>query len=323
MTALAEGRADGRLPLTVVGGFLGAGKSTWLRHQLHQGRFARAAIIVNEAAETPVDHLLLARAHRLHILAAGCACCDGRTAFVALLRAVCDEAPSAGLDGIVLETSGLADPAAIAAAVAADPVLVRRLAIARTVTLVDGLNGVEQLAAEPLARAQAEAADALVVTKAGGLAAETLARLVATLAALNPAAGLAASERGELVPLPGLTAPPFPLPAPPGARPPIRPHRLAIGDGAGWPALSPWLSALLFARGDTIVRVKGVVATAAGRLLIQSVRHLVQPPEILPPENRSSDKASSGQPPEVGTLVLIGRGLDDGTLARSWHLYGQ
>jgi G3E family GTPase len=50
-------RGDGRLPLTILGGFLGAGKSTWLRHQLHEGRFARHHVLVNEAAETPVDNL--------------------------------------------------------------------------------------------------------------------------------------------------------------------------------------------------------------------------------------------------------------------------
>ena len=70
-------RSDGRLPLVIVSGFLGAGKSTWLRHQLHEGRFGRAHVIVNEAAETPVDDLLLSNAESLEVLAGGCACCEG------------------------------------------------------------------------------------------------------------------------------------------------------------------------------------------------------------------------------------------------------
>ncbi|MDX5349669.1 MAG: GTP-binding protein, partial [Paracoccaceae bacterium] len=77
---MADTRSDGRLPLTIVGGFLGAGKSTWLRHQLYTRRFGRVHVLVNEAAELPVDDLLLGRADRLEVLAGGCACCTGREA---------------------------------------------------------------------------------------------------------------------------------------------------------------------------------------------------------------------------------------------------
>ena len=170
---MAEGaRSDGRLPLTILGGFLGAGKSTWLRHQLHQGRFRDHAILVNEAAETPVDNLLLAGALRLGVLAGGCACCTGQAALVAALRALCNDASGAEagrIGGVLLETSGLADPGRIAAAIAADPVLSRRLALRETLVLVDGLHGARQLADEGLARAQIEAADALILTKGLGV----------------------------------------------------------------------------------------------------------------------------------------------------------
>ncbi|PZQ50033.1 MAG: GTP-binding protein [Rhodovulum sulfidophilum] len=310
-------RADGRLPLTIVGGFLGAGKSTWLRHQLRAGVFARHHVIVNEAAETPVDNLLLSAAYRLDTLAAGCACCEARGALVALLRRVCDGAAARGVAGIVLETSGLADPAGIAAAVAGDPVLVRRLAVAGTIALADARHGADQLAAEPLARAQAESADTLVITKAGGAEPVALARLVASLRVLNPAAEIVAAERGEPVPLPDVTAPPVALP-PLAEATPIRPYRLRVGAAAGWPALSTWLSALLHARGDEVVRVKGVIPTPAGLLLLQSVRQLVQPPEILPADGAGL----SGPPPEPGMVVLIGRGLDQATLERSWRRFG-
>src|SRR4051794_27150549 len=57
--------SDGRMRLTVLGGFLGSGKTTWLRHQLHEGRYSDALIVVNEAAETPVDDALLKRSSRL------------------------------------------------------------------------------------------------------------------------------------------------------------------------------------------------------------------------------------------------------------------
>lgn len=318
---MAETRSDGRLPLTILGGFLGAGKSTWLRHQLHMGRFARHHVLVNEAAETPVDNLLLAGAGRITVLAGGCACCTGLPALLSALRAICDAASGkdAGrIAGVLLETSGLADPGRIAAAIADDPVLTRRLAVAQTLVLVDGLHGAQQLATEPLARAQIEAADALILTKPAQADPVTLGRLALTLRQINPDAALSAAEQGVPVPLPvedGLR--PFDLP-PLLASEPIQPYRLDVGHDGGWVALSTWLSALIQARGDDIVRIKGVVRTPAGRLLLQSVRRVVQPPEILPDDN----DALAGPPPEEGVIVLIGRGMDADRLARSWRRFG-
>jgi G3E family GTPase len=301
-------RSDGRLPLTIVGGFLGAGKSTWLRHQLHERRFGRACVLVNEAAETPVDDLLLDRAARVVVLAGGCACCDARDALIAALRGICDAAagPDGGFDALVLETSGLAEPESVAAAVAADPVLGRRIAVAQVVVLVD--------ARQPLARAQAEAADVFVVAKAAGLDAWARGRLAATLAALAPGARLGWAEFG--VPVAAevdADAPPHDLPAP-VARGPISPCRLDVGAGGDWTALSAWLSALLHARGDDVIRVKGVVRAPVGPLLLQSVRRHVQPPEILPERPEGAG--------EEGIVVLIGRGLDAARLALSWRRFG-
>ena len=316
-------RSDGRLPVTILGGFLGAGKSTWLRHQLHEGRFARHHVLVNEAAETPIDNLLLGGAARITVLAGGCACCEGRPALIEALRAICDRAAGAGageIDGILLETSGLADPGAIAAALADDPVLVRRVALTGVIVLVDAIHAASQLATELLARAQIEAADRLIVTKPAAVEPQGLARLTATLRQLNPAATLSAAEQGLPMPLPdNATAQPLDLPSAGDAdAAPIRPYRLNVGPEGGWIALSTWLSALLAARGDDVVRVKGVVRTPAGRLLLQSVRRIVQPPEILPDD----DSALAGPAPEEGVIVLIGRNMDAATLTRSWRLFG-
>src|SRR6202790_1360972 len=107
--------ADCRMRLTVLGGFLGSGKTTWLRHQLHNGLLAGAFVVVNEAAETAVDDALLTQSAELAVLAGGCACCDALGDLITLLRTICDARVSraqgaAPLDEIVLETSGLADP---------------------------------------------------------------------------------------------------------------------------------------------------------------------------------------------------------------------
>lgn len=319
-------KGDGLLPLTILGGFLGAGKSSWLRHQLHQGLLRDQHIIVNEAAGTPVDNLLLGKAARLTVLAGGCACCEGSDALLTTLREICDQV--SGRDagqttGILLETSGLADPGAIASAIAADPMLARRLRLSEILVLSDAQHGTSQLMEEPLARAQAETADRIIMTKTASVPPDQTARLLATLRLLNPGARIEAAELGipRDLPEPGQ---PYTLPA---ARTdtPIRPFRLTIGgasrddDVLGWVALSTWLSALLFARSRDVIRVKGVVRTPAGRLLLQSVRHVMQPPEILP---EILPETFAGPQPEEGVIVLIGRNFDAALIARSWARFG-
>jgi G3E family GTPase len=307
---------DTRLRLTVLGGFLGSGKTTWLRHQLHRGAYADACVIVNEAAETPVDDALLGRAAELHVLAGGCACCTGKAEMVALLRSLCDERTKQTkpkLHRIVLETSGLADPGAIAAAIRGDAMLIHHIVVSEIIVAVDAPHGLSQFAGEPLSRRQAEIADRLIVTKLDET--QDPARLLATLRRLNPGATLAGAVKGSETPLPDFSeAEPLTLDSNAEAPPPIFPTRVKIGDGIDWTAFTVWLSALLHAHGDDVVRVKGVMRTPAGRLLLQSVRQTVQQPEILPdqPEGAARDD---------GTIVLIGRGYRPQDLQRSLNSF--
>ena len=320
---MAESKPGGMLPLTILGGFLGAGKSSWARHQLHLGAFRRHHVIVNEAAGTPVDNLLLGAAARMTVLAGGCACCDALPGLIATLRTVCDQAAGAAvgeIGGILLETSGLADPAAIAGAIAADPVLVRRMRLTDTLVMVDAMHGLTQLLCEPLARAQAEAASRIILSKTAATSRDQTATLLATLRQLNPGAEISGTELGQPCPLPPPGAPA--LMPDLAAAAPIRPFRLNVGAEGGWVALSTWLSAVLHARGDDVVRVKGVVRTPAGRLLLQSVRRVVQPPEILPDIAAEEGNTPGVPAPEEGVIVLIGRNFDGEVLERSWALFG-
>lgn len=316
-----------RLRLVIVGGYLGAGKSTWLRHQLYAGAFPGARLIINEAAELAVDDALFGGRYPVTLLAGGCACCAGRPAFLDALRDLCDRrSREAGPDGrtslAVLETSGLADPGAIAAALRADPMLAFHVTLAETIVLVDAQNAAAQLAAEPLGRAQVEAADRLVLTKTDLAAPADTARLVATLRRLNPAAPITADIRGEPAALPDMpSAAPLPLAQQDGA--PILPVQITLPDGLDWAAFAVWLSALLTAHGQDIVRVKGTLRTPAGRLLLQGIRTHVQPPEILPdvpangPANDPPDGTPDRPPARDGTIVLIGRGIDADRVTRS------
>ena len=308
--------ADGRMRLTVLGGYLGSGKTTWLRHQLHVGSLGPVHVVVNEAAETAVDDALLGAASGLTLLAGGCCCCTGKPDLIRALRDLCDQrsrlaSDTLRLQRIVLETSGLADPGAIVAAIQGDPILVNHIVIAETVVVVDSLHGLAQLQTEALGRRQIGAADRLILSKTDAADAVALTVLRATLRHLNPTAPQSAAVLGEAVALPDLPqadAPPLPPLSDEDTRGAIFPTRLTIDPDIDWSAFALWLSALLHARGNDLVRVKGVVRTPAGRLLLQTVRKVVQSPEILP--------EPSG-PAEDNTIVFLGRGFRPDDLRKS------
>ena len=308
-------KTEGRMRLTILGGFLGSGKTTWLRHQLHQGRFSDAYVIVNEAAEMPVDDALLGRASRLSVLAGGCACCAGKAAMIAMLRELCDARSKSDedrVDEIILETSGLADPAPIVEAIRADPVLVHHIVLAQIIVAVDGLHGLSQLRRENLGRKQTELADQLIITKIDEASDCEIKTLLATLKQLNPGAALSGANKGSPAALPNYSdAVAETLPPLIGEveRPTIFPTVIDIGFDIDWTALTVWLSALLHARGDDVLRVKGVIRTPAGRLLLQSVRKVMQSPEILPEQLDGLR--------EDNKLVVIGSGYVAGDLVRS------
>jgi G3E family GTPase len=307
-----------RFLLTVLGGFLGAGKTTWLRHHSHSGVFSDAIVVVNEAASAPVDHVLLGSADRIHVLAGGCACCEGRQE---LLRLLCELSASTRVSGtseiqrIVLETSGLADPQSIRAAIASDQGLSRCIEVTEVVVIIDAVNGLELLRDEVLARRQIACADCLIVAKTDAVESQDVARLLHALQSLNPTAVRFGAVRGVEAPLPDVDAcDSREQRAPPNDQDvgPLFASEIRLGD-ATWSVFAVWLSALLHARGDELLRVKGIVHAPTGRLLIQAVRRHVQPPEILPGPIDEAD----------GTLVVFGRGHSTEMLQRSLDAFAK
>jgi G3E family GTPase len=289
-----------RLRLTILGGFLGAGKTTWLRHQLYEGHYPAAHLIVNEAADAAVDDLLLTGACGITVLAGGCACCDALGRLAGILRGLCDDRSAGrGPAGVVLETSGLADPARIVAMIRNDPVLARHLTLVEVIVLLDAVEGPARIAAEPLARRQIGAADRLILTKTDQAPSQ---RLRASLALLAPGAVVTAAVHGVAVPLPAPDPSARPIEIGQDAGDPIRAQVLDVSR-TDWPVLTIWLSALIHARGAEIMRIKGAVLTPGGPLLLQSVGRHMQPPE---PVARTT-----------GQLVLIGRGTTGPDLSRS------
>ena len=307
-----------RFLLTVLGGFLGAGKTTWLRHHLHAGVFRDAIVIVNEAASAPVDHMLLASADRIHVLAGGCACCEGKGELLRLLRDLSASTrinKTSGIQRIVLETSGLADPQSILAAIACDQKLSGWIEVTEVVVIVDAVNGLELLRDDELARRQIASADCLIVAKTDAVESQDVVRLLDALKNLNPAAAYFGAARGVEAPLPDVDRGDFreerTPPSGQGAGP-ILTSEIRLGDTT-WPVFAVWLSALLHAHGDELLRVKGVVHAPTGRLLIQAVRRHVQPPEMLPGPVDDAD----------GTLVVFGRGHSANILQGSLDAFAE
>ncbi len=191
-----SGELPAVLPFNVITGFLGAGKTTLLNALLKHPDMEGALVIVNEFGEVGLDHLLVeAAADEVIELASGCLCCTLRGDLVeTLVRVLQDRDAGTPFARIVVETSGLADPAPILHSIMAHPWLTQRLSLDGMVTVVDALSGEETLKAHEEAVKQAALAERLVISKADMLApeerGERLDSLRQALRAINPVADI-------------------------------------------------------------------------------------------------------------------------------------
>ena len=155
--------------MELLGGFLGSGKTTLLRQRYGGAAGERTAVIVNEFGEIPLDQRVAAASgSSIRVIAGGCVCCDRRDELVQALRdVVADRDAGATTERVVIETSGVADPAPVVAAIAADPMLRHRCAVDHVTVTVDAQAGRDDIGLHPAElRRQIAIADELVLTKA-------------------------------------------------------------------------------------------------------------------------------------------------------------
>lgn len=298
-------------PVSLLTGFLGSGKTTLLSRLLAHPEMGETAVIVNELGEVAIDHHLLRRVdERTVLLKSGCVCCALRGDLADELRDLLGRRERGEIpefQRVVVETTGLADPVPIVYTLLSEPVVKHHFRLERVVTTVDAQQGLWH--AESVK--QAAVADRLVVTKVDSA---DPAPLRAELHRLNPTAEILESSFGDVTPeqlFGGAERDPRELDFDdtPAHDHEVRALCLVFDTTLDWTAFGVWLTMLLQARGEGVLRVKGLLDVGSdGPLLINGVQHVVHPPEHLPawPD---TDRTSR--------LVFIGRGFTGEELERS------
>ncbi len=301
--------------MTILTGFLGSGKTTLLRRALASPAFSDTAVIINEIGEIAIDHYLVDILDGGVVeLPGGCLCCAVREDLAQTLRSLIERRDAGAVrpfQRIVIETSGLADPAPILFTLGADAMLDQRLRLARVATVVDAAAGAATLDRFAEAARQVAVADALIISKTD--LAPLCDALAARLDALHPRAEriLGAAATDPAVALFAPTPAPHPNPLPTGGaresdaerrtgeEEHAHSHGIAVFtvvlDGPiGRLDFARALGGLAQARGNDLLRVKGIVAFADrpdGPAIVQAAQHTMFAPEWLddwPDQDRRS-----------------------------------
>src|SRR5947208_5878271 len=279
-----------RIPVTVVTGFLGSGKTTLIRELLATPEGANSALVINEYGEVGIDHALLrASSDATVLLGNGCVCCAVRTDLQESLRALfADRARGAvpSFERVVIETSGLADPGPVLQTFATDRGLGREFHMQALITVVDTVNGQRNIERMPEAKKQVALADRIVLTKSDLADAATTGNLIEQFGTLS-AAPVGIAVNGEIDPSFLLAEPPAPrdsfdLGAPEHTHG-LCSFALIFEKAMSWAGFQQAMAVLTALRGPDLLRVKGLVAIeeCRGPVVVHVVQHVVHPPVEL------------------------------------------
>lgn len=194
---VTEKNTDQLVPVTVLTGYLGAGKTTLLNHILTAQHGKKYAVIINEFGELGVDNDLVVDAdEEIFEMNNGCVCCTIRGDLVRILESLMKRRHK--FDGIIVETTGLADPAPVAQTFFVDEDVRSKCKLDAVVTVVDAKNVMQTLDDSKEAVSQVAFADVILLNKTDLVDKETLLKIESRLKAINPFAQIHRTEKGNI-----------------------------------------------------------------------------------------------------------------------------
>jgi G3E family GTPase len=309
-------QAQRKIPVTVISGFLGAGKTTLVNHLMQQHTGGRIGVVVNEFGEVGIDgQLIVAEEEALIEINNGCVCCTVRADLVVSVKELLARS-HAGIERLIVETSGLADPAPVLQTFLADPDLREAVELESVVTVVDGHHFGQQLNDE-IVREQVAFADVIVINKIDLIDQLALQQLKLQIRALNPTASITTASHSRVAADSLLGVRRFSLPALLELEPDLldenahdHEHDVSIQSCAliETGALDPdrfnrWINQLVQERGQQLMRMKGVLhfASEPRQFHFHSVHMLL---EARPGRVWRADETRENK------FVFIGRDLD-------------
>ncbi len=322
-------------PVNIITGFLGSGKTTLLQRLLRSRDSSDVAVLVNEFGEVGLDHhLLQGVAESTLLLENGCLCCAVRGDLNKALRDLLSRRTRGEVPHfrrVVIETSGLADPAPITYTLLSEAVLRHHFRLSGIITTIDAVNGATQLDSFPEAVKQASMADRLVVTKADISSGPLLAALRVRLRSLNLSAQILETSEirsdlhqlltddiydaeGKFREASHWTAEQIDEHAAHEHTADVRSFAAIFDQPLDWTAFGVWTTMLLHRHGANVLRLKGLlnVAGVPTPVLINGVQHIVHPPshlEAWPDADRRS------------RLIFIVQGLQRSRIERSLAVF--
>ena len=326
-----------RLPVSVVTGFLGSGKTTLINYLVRQEGLGSTALIINEFGEIGIDNLLVETAiENTLLLENGCICCSLRGD---LIDTICDlfakvrneQIPQ--FSRILIETTGLADPGPIINSIQSDKAVIDRCLVDRVITVVDGVQGKAQTSKFEEAMFQIVQADIGLISKSDLISSDHLNQLRNFLHQINPTLIIEVVEHGRIDPAllfsDLVKSPSYPILEDHGNRHKSHhdtAHEIESrhNDIASWSLvyekpldevkLRDWLSMIYSLRPFALLRMKGIIklSNSDRPMFLEAVGNVVGPPKWL--ESWPNGK-------EETQLVLIFKGLSEEALTKSFHKY--
>ena len=316
--------AQPQVPVTVLTGYLGAGKTTLLNRILSEQHGKKYAVIVNEFGELGVDNDLVVNAdEEVFEMNNGCICCTVRGDLIRIIEGLMKRKDR--FDGILVETTGLADPGPVAQTFFTDDDVKARTRLDAIVTVVDAKHFLGQLEQGSEALEQVAFADVILLNKTDLVSAEELAQVERRIAAINPYARLHKTQKSRVELAAILDKGAFDLARILEFEPDFLAHghdhnhleevqslSLTADRPVDPDRFQKWMGALLQLRGQDIFRSKGILAIdgAARRYVYQGV-HMMMDSDWGTPWKADDKRASK--------LVFIGRNLDGDNLQRGFN----